>query len=289
MESRTTDVCEWCKKPMLQATVAEEPKEAPPAQAAAEPMVPDTTPAEAEARPRGLSEGGIRTPELTALGASAAPQVEAAAPLPGDADILRPLGEGPGGKAQSRPGVPSHGLSEEATRTSVDVANYLPPDQALFRPMKKGEIAASTGGIDPLTRRQAGLKKHEAVNPIPDNVRLVRCLVTGVVLNLIVAIAQWAAGQGNSLPEKLLYYVPVGRGEGIGHALTWGIASGALLGGGLGALLVQFKRGPFVGLLAGLLVGYGFYNFPWGLVAGAITGIVVGRLATVGYRPPVGV
>jgi uncharacterized membrane protein len=52
----------------------------------------------------------------------------------------------------------------------------------------------------------------------------------------------------------------------------------------LGALLVRLQKGPFIGMLAGLLLGFGIQNGVWGYLAGAVSGILVGRFATLGVR-----
>jgi hypothetical protein len=42
-------------------------------------------------------------------------------------------------------------------------------------------------------------------------------------------------------------------------------------------------------MLIGLIVGYGLMNYPWGLILGAVTGIAIGIIASVGLRQVVAV
>jgi hypothetical protein len=220
---------------------------------------------------------------LLELKAAVAPDQVAAPEGPAAAeDTLRPLG---GGKAAAGPGVLSHGLSDEATRTSVNVANYLGPDQSLFKPVQHAEFTTqAAAGMDPLAQRRRKSEEKKAVSDIPDNVRLMRALFAGIAICLPLAILQFALT--HTAPEKLSV-LPLGKSENFTTALLYGVSSGAFLGFGLGALLVQIKKGPFLGLFIGLVLGNFFLATEpryWGIAAATLTGIAVGRIATVGYR-----
>jgi hypothetical protein len=280
MESTTTDICEWCKRPMLpegaKVTGKEQPAQARPVTEAQEQPVAEAAAAE---RP---APAAPTAKDLQALGAPSSQQAVVAEPAVPAEEILRPLGQAP---ASARPGAPSHGLGEEATKTSVDVANYLAPGESLFRPLERPTHSATLSGVgDPLAQRRGRAREQKAINEIPDNIRLLRSFIAGLLICMPMALAQFAVT--HRVPEKL-YFLKLGRSDSFTTVLLWGLSSGILLGFGLGALLVQFKRGPFLGLLAGLLLGFlGLQTEPvyWGVAAGALTGLTVGRIATVGYR-----
>ncbi len=272
MESTTTDVCEWCHKPMLAAGAAAAGRQARP-----ENGQPETTTqqhAQVVEQEEAAAEG---LPELRAE-----PDQESGSGS--QEELLRPLGGEVAGPSRPSPGVPSHGLSDDATRTSVDLGQYLGADQSLFRPLPRSEHSA-TAGMDPLAQRRSGRKQVKMVSDIPDNVRLLRSLITGIVISVPLAVVQFAVA--HQVPDRL-YFLKLGSSDSLLTALFWGISSGVLLGGGLGALLVHFKRGSFLGLLAGLMIGWvGLSNGYFGIVAASLTGILVGRHATYGYRPAV--
>jgi len=275
MESNATDICEWCKRPMLPTGAV----------IAAEASLPGGR-AETATSPRSQTrqgppvvKGGALAPDEDIIIADAS-QEEATA-----TEVLRPLGAELGPKPLApQPGALSHGVSEEATRTSVDIKSYLGPGDSLFRPMSRPEHGATASGIgDPLAlRRGRSSTSGRAVSEIPDNVKLLRSLITGLVISFPLAIAQYLVV--HSVPEKL-YFLKLGSGSSILTAVLWGLTSGALFGFGLGALLVQFKKGAFLGLIMGLAIGhFGLDNAPWSDVAGAISGFMAGRIAMQGYR-----
>ena len=270
MESSTTDVCEWCRRPMLPPGASITSREGPggaaqPAQAGpaeAPPLAPEPELEQVEERP--------------AAGSASA-----------DAEqVLRPLGsELPtaSGHAGPRPGVPSHGLSQDATRTSIDVSQYVGQGESLFRPLRRSEASMSLpGGGDPLAQRKVRRSgKSQTVSEIPENTRLLRSLLAGLVISLAISLIQFlVTGQSG----QQLYILQVGQADDLATALKYGVLLGVLLGFLLGAVLTRFRRGPFLGMLVGLVLGWGLQNPPWALIAGGLTGIVAGRLATVGLR-----
>jgi hypothetical protein len=220
------------------------------------------------------------------------PEGEAAEPKGKEAaeqDVLRPLGDGSSKPAASgpSPGAPSHGLGDEATRTSVDVSQYTGGDDSIFRPMEQPDRTSTATGSDPLAaRRSRG--KQEVVSDISENVRLARSLVAGLVVTLAVTLVQRIATP-DSMPNSVTYggydfIKSVDSGGGIVGLVMYGAIVGLFNGLLLGAFLTRLKRGPFVGMLVGLMIGYGLTNGVWGYACAAITGIVCGRIATVGLR-----
>jgi len=283
MESSTTDVCEWCKRPMLPegATISAVQQAAP-----AQPETPPQEQPQAQAQAAEAAAAAEPPSEGLAELGSARAQPRVAGPEVPAEDVLRPLGQPPA--AARGPGAPSHGLSDEATKTSVDVANYLAPGESLFRPLERPVHSAITSVGDPLARR-ISRRGQRAVSDIPDNVRLLRSLIAGLAISVPLTILQFLVTR--KAPDRL-YFLSLGSADSLGTALLYGLVSGAFLGFGLGAVLVQFKRGPFIGLLMGLVLGAFFLATDpiyYGIIAGCLTGIVVGRIATVGYRRLIGV
>jgi hypothetical protein len=178
--------------------------------------------------------------------------------------------------------MPSHGLSEHAMETSVDISQYVGQDQSIFRPLKTDEHASTPVGSDPLSqlRRRSEVERDPA-SDIPENTRLFRSLAAGMIISVVLALVQYIAVR--ETPTQL-YYLTLGRGTGFLVAVKYGLATGLILGLGLGAILTKLKRGSFLGALLGVLVGSGFGNAPWAQIAGALTGIVAGRFATIGVR-----
>jgi hypothetical protein len=210
---------------------------------------------------------------------------------PGVGGVLRPLGSDTAKHAGPAPALktPSHGLSAEATRTSVDVAGYLGPDNSLFKPITKGEQGASPGGMDPLGRVQTR-RQREAVNNIPDNVRIMRSLRAGLTVAFPLAIVQFVVTR--KVPEKLFVLPLIQGGDSFLAAIVWGLVSGVFIGFGLGALLVQFKKGPFIGMILGLVLGHSALQTEpvyWGMAAAGICGFMIGKIAIFGYRKAVSV
>jgi hypothetical protein len=273
MESTTTDICEWCKKPMLPAgTVVSGGKEE---------RDRNGQPQDGPRSQVQVAGSATASEGLPGLGDEIAPENSQEAE-----EELRPLG-GEAAKPKLRPGVPSHGLSDDATRTSVDLADYLGPDQSLFRPLARAEHTAT---MDPLAHRRIARGPLKPVSDIPDNVRLLRSLIAGLAVFLPIAVIEFALFK--HVPDKVFVIPLIRGGDSLVAALLWGIVSGGFVGGGVGALLVNFKKGPFVGLVIGLVLGkFTLATEPvyFGIIAAALTGIIVGRIATVGYRRPVSV
>jgi hypothetical protein len=338
MESSTTDVCEWCKRPMLPAgatitgqvekgqqpaePASEQPGEASDVQAlgtqekdagaesgvqegeaaeaapaepereeVAQPRQEAAQPREEVAQPR---QEVAQPREQVPQARQETPAAEQAEAEPGAGDVLRPLGGPTGQHAQQAQqasdaarGQPSHGVSSEATRTSVDISEYMGDDDSIFRPIKREDSEGeSEGGRDMLKTGQRRDREEGKAAEIPENKRLGQCVAAGLIVSLVIALVQYLA-TGDAV--EMLYVLRLGRGDSLFVALKYGIASGLVLGLGLGAILVRLKRGPFLGLIIGLLVAAGFKNYPWALVQGALTGILAGRFATVGLRRVVNV
>ncbi len=326
MESSTTDVCEWCKRPMLPAGATVSGKATRELQAeraagsAGSPHTPDREPAEglsamsasepegeeqaesAEARESDgeLAEHVLRPlnavePEQTPDASEPSPPPDPTSPEPTSPEPTSPEPTSPEPASpepptptgppvgEGQPAMPSHGLSEEATRTSIDISQYVGDDQSIFRPLKRAEPTAAPGGADPLARATGRRVRDEGpVSDIPENVRLGRSLAAGLVINLVLAVAQFAVtGQTQ---QQLYGFLQLGRSASLLVAVKYGLATGLLLGLGLGAVLTKLKRGPFLGAIVGVLVASGFGNAPWALIGGALTGILAGRFATVGLR-----
>jgi len=168
-------------------------------------------------------------------------------------------------------------------QTSIDISQYLGNDQSIFRPQKRPEPgSAMPGSADPLAQRRVSSQESATGSELSENARLSRCVIAGLVIGVAAALIQYFV-TGETL--LVLYsFLRLGRGVSLMTALKYGIASGVILGLGLGAILIKLRKGSFLGMLIGLLVGMGFQNPPWGTMAGALTGIVAGRFATVGLR-----
>jgi hypothetical protein len=287
MESSTTDICEWCKRPMLPAGATISRK-------AAEEVRQDGSGNDSAGTvaepPAEREEEGVDLVEDELALASAEEEAPAASEPPEQEEPehrLRPLGgvQASPQQVSAGSGQPSHGLSDDATQTSIDISQYIGDDQSIFRPQKRPEPAsAMPGGGDPLAQRRAGTQQSGPTSEISENTRLVRCLIAGLVVSTIIALIQYAVTGETVL---IFYVLRLGRGPSLMVAIKYGLASGLVLGLGLGAILVRLRKGPFLGMLIGLLVAVGFKNAPWALIAGALTGIVAGRLATVGLRQQV--
>lgn len=205
---------------------------------------------------------------------------------------LRPLGDSETQKAASPPPPPppppkatqgpSSGLSDEATRTSVDISQYMGTDESIFRPIKREE-EQNTGTADLMAQRKRGeARSEDKAAEIPENTRLARCLVVGLAMGVFFALAQFLITKHTV--ELIYTSIRIGRGENFFTALKYGIASGFVFGFGLGALLVKFKKGSFFGMLTGIMVGLSMGNGLWAVIPAAITGIVSGKFATIGVR-----
>jgi hypothetical protein len=283
MESSTTDVCEWCNRPMLPAGATVSGKAANRSGKSGQVVA-------APPRPAAELEVGRPLHQQQAEPRDAGVEAESVSEPPAADVVLRPLGHAtPGDKAgappapsaqgAARPGVPSHGLSSQVTATSVDISQYVGNDQSIFRPLQKEAGYSSAASLDRVTH-----KKSAQVQAGPDwseNQRLLRCTIAGLVIAVLFAIAKHFIK--GSVPDKLIV-IPLGEPTEILTAVKFGIASGLMFGFMLGALLVRFQRGPFIGLIVGLVLGFSIQNGIWGYLAGALSGIVVGRYATVGVR-----
>jgi hypothetical protein len=181
------------------------------------------------------------------------------------------------------PQEPSSGLSDDATRTTVDISQYMGTDQSIFRPIEREE-EQSTGLADLMAqkKKKGGAFDEDKAPEIPENTRLGRCLIVGLAVGVLFALAQFLI-TGNTV-EVIYTSLRLGRGESFFTALKYGLVSGLVFGFGLGALLVKFKKGSFLGLLAGIMVGLSIGNGIWAVIPGAITGIIAGRFATIGVR-----
>jgi hypothetical protein len=278
MESSTTDSCEWCKRPMLPtgATISGQP-------------APDGEAVEGDA----AAEAGAVEEMKPLVDESAAAEEQPEAKPAAEESVLRPLGSTPAAAsgAEPQPAMPSHGVSAEATQTSVDVSQYTEGGDSIFRPMERPERADAMGGTDPLARKRRA--EAEIKSEIPENVRLLRSVIAGVSISLLLALIQFIVSRVSEdvtgLPQGLIFASValirrLGEPDTLLATLLYGILVGVMMGLGLGAVLTRFRRGPFVGMLVGLIVGYGLMNYPWGLITGAVTGIACGIIATVGLR-----
>jgi hypothetical protein len=134
---------------------------------------------------------------------------------------------------------------------------------------------------NPLAARRQAVREKTA-GEIPEPVRMGRSFVAGLIVCVLMSILQFLVT--HNVPRKL-YFLPLGNPEYFVTAIFYGLSLGVLLGGALGTALVQFKRGPFVGMLAGLFIGWlGLQNPPWGQITGALSGAVVGYFAAKGMR-----
>ncbi len=331
MESSTTDVCEWCRRPMLppgstvSAQAAKDLKESgqPIAvphnagQNASEGRLlvqedPEEGREEEQPGEDQADRAGVdgEAPQLRPLGGtdqhlSAGPTGAPEQPSDGPSDIDRQsstdTSDGPAGPgdtpsdvdrqssagAGAEPDRPSHGLAEEATRTSVDISQYVGSDQSIFRPIVREDDTKSDGTDDLLKQRARRRAAAEGDGPKwSENERLIRCLVVGLAASLVVALAQFFI-TGDTV--NALYGVTVGRSDNLFTVLKYGIAAGVVLGFGLGALLVRFQKGSGLGFILGVLVGLSLGNSYWGVLPGIIVGIINGRIATLGVRRVVNV
>ncbi|MCJ7749493.1 MAG: hypothetical protein MUQ65_00105, partial [Armatimonadetes bacterium] len=151
---------------------------------------------------------------------------------------LRPLGGGETQEAAPPPPPPpkatqgpSSGLSDDATRTSVDISQYMGTDESIFRPIKREE-EQSTGTADLLAqrRKKGGAFGEDKAPEIPENTRLGRCLIVGLAVGVFFALAQFLI-PGNTV-EVIYTSLRLGRGESFFTALKYGIASGLVFGFG---------------------------------------------------------
>ena len=286
MESSTTDVCEWCNRPMLPPGAAVSGKAAQELRESGQPL-PGMGPAAPQKEP-GLLLSQQESEEVhSAQEGDAAEESQQAT-----SEVhLRPLGSGQTQEAAPPPPPPpkatqgpSSGLADEATRTSVDISQYMGTDESIFRPIQREEEQSSGADLMARRRKKAGALGEDKAPEIPENTRLGRCLIAGIAVGVFFALAQFLITKDTV--EVMFTSLPVGRGSSFLTALKYGVASGIVFGFGLGALLVRFKKGSFFGMLMGIMVGLGIGNQPWywAVIPGAITGIIAGRFATIGVR-----
>jgi hypothetical protein len=284
LESSTTDICEWCNRPMLPAGATVSGK-------AAKELKKSGQPVAMPSKPAVEPEVGLPLHQQQGEEPEAGVEAESVTEEPAAEVVLRPLGHGAAGdkaatapppstQAAGRPGVPSHGLSTEATATSVDISQYVGKDQSIFRPIQKEAGYSSAASLERVTQKKSA--QAQGGPEWSENERLIRCAISGMIVCVVVALVQYFVG--HSIPDKIVA-IPLGRGgTGVFQAIKFGIASGLMFGFMLGALLVRLQKGPFIGMLAGLLLGFGIQNGVWGYLAGAVSGILVGRFATLGVR-----
>jgi hypothetical protein len=301
MESATTDVCEWCKKPMLPegGTIsakakeqlleerARAEKEGPPPEPQPEPPRPAAEGEMAPARP-GLkppTQPEVHESGLLSLGAHIDEEAEVTPPSFATREVeegdtpLRPLG-------------PSlSGQGDGSGDLSAATARYIGNDESIFRPIERPQSqGAGQWVVDPATGRRRRVTQDKEV--IPDNVRLKRAAPYGVVVAVVVTLAQFVIA--HKVPASIATVQFPGLAStstpSIGNALVYAVYLSILLGFMLAAILVQFKKGPGVGFLIGLVIGFGaLQNGPWGIAAGVLAGILVGRVTGKGVRRVVSV
>ena len=282
MDSTTTDVCEWCKRPFLPPgakVTGQRPGKGgkPPAPAAG--VTPETAATPPPAAGAMLAGAAPPAEEEEAAAAPAAPAAEA---------VLRPLGAGAPRSSSSAEAQPFPGTGEAGADGSVDVSQYMGSGQSIFQPMEKPRTAS--GQLSPQERfvasRRAALARGQGVE-VPENTRLMRAAIAGAIVAMTATLAQFFMTK--QVPLKMLV-VPIERNDQFSGALLYGVTAAVLLGFMLAAMLVKFRMGAFVGLIAGLVIGWaGLSNFPWGLIAGGVAGLVVGIFAAKGARRVVNV
>ena len=291
MDSSTTDSCEWCNRPML-------PAGATVSAAAAKEMKqkgrPLAAPPQPSPEPAPEAEAGLplhqEEPEEAPVLAEAKPVAQAAA-----SDVLlRPLGHGQSADppspvvAQPTQRPPTHGLAEEATQTSIDISQYVGSDQSIFRPVQKETGFSSASSLDRVSqKRQASAQTGPGSN-WSENDRLIRCAIAGLAICLVYALARFFITK--EVPDRLFTAIPLGASGSFLTALKFGIVSGLAFGFMLGALLVKLQKGPGIGMIVGVILGFSAVGSLTMLaLAGALAGIFAGRFATLGVRKVINV
>jgi hypothetical protein len=287
MDSSTTDTCEWCNRPML-------PAGATVSAAAAKEMKQQGRPLAAPPQPSPEAESGLplnqEEPEEAPVLAEAEPVAQAAA-----SDVLlRPLGHGqssdppPPVAVQPTQRPPTHGLADEATKTSVDISQYVGSDQSIFRPVQKESGYSSASSLDRVAHRKQVSAQTGPGSSWSENDRLIRCAIAGLVICLVYAMARFFISK--DVPDRLFTAIPLGSGSSFLTALKFGIVSGLAFGFMLGALLVKLQKGPGIGMIVGLILGFSAVgSFTMLALAGALSGIFAGRFATLGVRKVINV
>lgn len=317
MESSTTDVCEWCKRPMLppgaqvtgqaQAPTKEQQKAAEPpgrslgevtgADAAQEEEFAGEHPApQAELRPLGGHAGSAEKAEPPAPPAQEANFLEPppthptpASPRQAEpaASPQEPETTAPAQPKSGRLGAPSHGLSNEATATSIDISAYMGDDDSIFRPIVREEPKGQDTQ-DLLKQRHRQRLEASQGPQMSENQRLLRCLIAGLAVAIPIALLQYLITKNTV--TVLFTSFTLSRTTSLMAALKYGVASGLMFGFGLGALLVRLKKGSGMGFFVGVVLGLtAMGNGLWGALAGAIIGIYAGKVAMAGVRRVVNV
>ena len=277
MDSSTTDVCEWCKRPFLppgaRVTGQKAAKGGKTVELGAE--VPADTADTAPPAPEPASAG----PVLAGAAPLAAEEPPAPASAPAAEDILRPLGAGaPRSSADSQP---FPGTGQAASDGSVDLSQYVSSGQSIFRPLERPHapgIQASPQDRLAAAKRAA----KERAPEVPETKRLMRATMAGAVVAIVVTLVEFAVTK--QVPLTLLV-IKVNSNEALGGALLTAGLRAVLLGFMLSAMLVRFKLGGFAGLLTGLALGWlALADVPWGLVTGGLAGLLVGIFGSKGVR-----
>ena len=296
MESSATDKCEWCKKPMLppggaiSAKAKEELIKAKEAAAKAPEEQQQAAPPESRET---ADEAMVRRPEskppppppefhasgLLTLGADLASEEEASAETPNyiagkessNEEILRPLG------AQATPAQ-----GEEAKDTPL----YIGDDESVLRPIERP--AGKDGAryfIDSTGRKR---RMADSTPEIPDKVRLLRGAMQGAIFSLALALIEFVVL--HKMPMRFIV-IPIAGYESFSGAILYGVLAAVFYGFMFSAVLVQFRKGPVVGFLAGaFLLGWlamlneGSGNMPWSMINGAVCGILCGRSSVKGLK-----
>ncbi len=282
MDSSTTDVCEWCKRPMLPpgAKVTSRPPaggdELPEPDAPAdapEAEVPGAAPPPAEPPPLLAQPPEPQPPQEETAPPGPASVTQAANPV-GD-DVLRPLG-------QQTPSASAAGGDPNAL--SVDLSQYVGEDQSIFRPVEKPTAkVGSIGQAEGFAARKRAAIEREQGKEIPENVRLTRSAIAGGLVAFLVTMVRY--GIHKEVPTQLLVINIGAASMTFAGALMYAGLLALLLGFMMGALLTKFKLGPVPGLFIGLVLGFAAIgDKPWGLIAGALAGILGGVFASKGAR-----
>ncbi len=253
----------------------------PPEPAAGIPPETAATPPPEPEPPVGAMLAGAEPP--------AAEEEPAAAPAAPSADeILRPLGAGGPRSSGSAEAQPFPGTGGAGADGSVDVSQYVGAGQSIFRPIERQRDAGTP--FSPQERyaasRRAARERGQAPE-VPENTRMMRASIAGAIVAMTAAMVQFFVTK--QVPLKMLV-VPIEANDKFSGAVLYGVTTAVLLGFMLAAMLVKFRKGGFVGLIAGLVIGWaGLANFPWGLITGGVAGLLVGILANRGVRHVVNV
>lgn len=279
MDSSTTNVCEWCKQPMLPPGQSVGGRNGQPAQPPEEKSAPAS-----QQTSDSLQQLEIKSEEPQEAAPPETPEA------PAQEDVLRPLGGGDQpAKPPARPAArPSHGLEASATQTSVDLTQYMNDADSIFKPIERSTQSAAAPGpnLEAKARRASLAAQQQAASSISDNARLFRCVIAGLLIAIIVSVIQFAVT--GEVPKKL-YFIGLGYKTTPTTTVVYGVLTGLLFGLGLGVLLIRFKRGSLLGMVAGMAVGAaGLNNIPYALITGGLIGLIAGYFASTGRRLVIG-